>query len=89
MSIERLNKQNARLAWLLNHQSIWEGFPQEKSEFLPVVFNPSGEKWLFKWRYLVEEMRKEGLIAKSTYWADVNIVGMINKARKLRRTQQG
>jgi len=75
MSSRRLADHEARIYWLMANSDLWLGFPQSKRE---CADDPGATR---KRRELVEEMRREGLIAASTNWADVNVFRMIKEAR--------
>lgn len=59
-----------KLTWLLNHQPLWDGWMTDSDP---------------RKRSLVEKMREEGLISKTTWWRDLNLTRLIGQARKVRR----
>ena len=72
-------KRQARIKWLLKHQMLWQEFPENK---IPVSKDHSGDFWTYRWKEIVEGMRKSRLIAPTTNWMDVNLNSLIKKARE-------
>jgi hypothetical protein len=64
-----------RLNWLLDNQSVWEGYPREND--LPGT--KSHAKKLF------EAMQKAGLFSKRTQPDGVSLMRLVDKARFIRR----
>jgi hypothetical protein len=70
----RLSTRDEKLAWLLAHPAIWEGFPRED--------RPNHARLIFM------SMQKAGLYSLTTCWQDADIYGLISDTRKLRRESQ-
>lgn len=66
--------KTARLNWLREHQSVWEGYPREGI--------PNHDRRIF------EAMQRAGLYSPSTLWADCNIMALVGEARRRRRLGQ-
>lgn len=64
--------RQAKIAWLLEHQSMWEGW---------VAVAPGDPR---RWD-IVQAMKAAGLYSPSTYWLDVHLNNLIQAARKQRR----
>lgn len=73
--------RQARIDWLLEHESAWAGFPDD-----PLLM---GGQWMTRWRELVRVMKRRGLFSLSTHWADIGIPGLIRDARRQRRARKG
>jgi hypothetical protein len=72
-------KRQARIKWLLKHQMLWQEFPENK---IPITKDHSRDFWTYRWKEIVEGMRKSRLIAPTTNWMDVNLNNLIKKARE-------
>lgn len=59
-----------KIQWLVDHYDLWNSWS---------VFDETTKK---EQRRLVEGMRDAGLISKSTYWLDINLVRLIREARQ-------
>lgn len=66
-----------RIDWLIANKSMWQGFPQSKRE---KFFGD--DKFQEKHKMIVDLMKSEGLLSKTTWWRDFNIVWAINEARR-------
>jgi hypothetical protein len=65
-----------RLIWLILNYPLWRD--------LPLPPTKEGDSW-HRWRKmyqreLVEQMRADGVVARSTYWLDVNVPSLIRDA---------
>ena len=60
-----ISSREAKILWLLAHQSLWEGFSPDNDQ---------------NWRHLIKLMKFDGLIARSTYPLDVNVPSLIADA---------
>jgi hypothetical protein len=60
-----ISSREAKIRWLLAHQSLWEGF------------NPNDRQ---NWRDIIRLMKADGLIANSTYALDVGLLSLIADA---------
>jgi hypothetical protein len=58
-----------KITWLLNHQHLWEGWQD--------IGDP-------RKRGIFDQMVKDGLVSKNTYWRDLNLTRLINDTRRLR-----
>jgi hypothetical protein len=79
INMTQSTKRQARIKWLLKHQMLWQEFPENK---IPVSKDHSGDFWTYRWKEIVEGMRKSRLIAPTTNWLDVNLNSLIKKARE-------
>jgi hypothetical protein len=79
INMTQSTKRQARIEWLLKHQMLWQEFPENK---IPVSKDHSGDFWTYRWKEIVEGMRKSRLIAPTTNWLDVNLNSLIKKARE-------
>lgn len=68
--------RQARIDWLLAHQTLWEGWPSG---------NFPREIPTRKWITIVDAMREAGLVSAKTNWRDVNLTNLIHDARRQRR----
>ena len=59
-----------KVSWLLKNQKLWEGWQD--------IGDPRKRK-------IFEAMLKDGLVSEKTYWKDLNLIGLIREARRLRR----
>lgn len=72
-----MNKPNRstrrqKIDWLLNNQSVWEGFP--------------GEDWKTKGpKEVFSAMQKSGLYSDRCHWTHADIHSLVSDARKERR----
>jgi hypothetical protein len=62
--------RQGRIDWLLAHQDMWYGW---------LNHDP-------RTRRVVEAMRRDGVVSKTTYWKDVNIPNLVIDARTQKRT---
>lgn len=62
-----------KVTWLLENQDLWLGFPSGIIGSDP------------RCKDIVDKMKENGLISKSTYWPDVKLHKLISEARKIRR----
>lgn len=67
------SSQQAKIDWLLAHQNLWEGFP----------WGQYGKHE--RQKVIVEAMKREGLVSKTTYYPDVALHNLIIEARRQRR----
>jgi hypothetical protein len=65
------HKRRARIDWLIENQHLWKDFSDNAENFHPD-----------KWKEIVAKMRKNGLVAPTTNWMDVNLANLIKKARQ-------
>lgn len=65
-----------RIKWLMRNRKLWVGFPDSR------MYLWDHPEWVDKWREIVRLMRKDGLIARTTYYGDVGLVKLIAKARR-------
>ncbi len=68
----------ARIEWLREHESLWRPLLRADEDW---VHDPPEELK----RALVEGMRKDGLVARTTYWKDVQILHMLADLVRERR----
>lgn len=64
-----------KVDWLLAHQELWEGWPDD------VTIRDNRK------RSIVEAMKKDGIVAPSTYWVDIHLTNLIQEARRQRRSK--
>lgn len=62
-----------KVLWLLEHKDLWIGFLSGISGGDP------------RYKDIIDKMKEDRLISKSTYWPDVKLHNLINEARKLIR----
>jgi hypothetical protein len=79
LNMTQSTKRQARIKWLLKHQMLWQEFPENK---IPITKDHSRDFWTYRWKEIVEGMRKSRLIAPTTNWMDVNLNNLIKKARE-------
>ena len=60
-----ISSREAKILWLLNHHSLWEGFTPDNDH---------------NWRQIIKLMKLDGLIARTTYPLDVNVPSLIADA---------
>jgi len=76
---ERQCRKQARLKWLAVHRDLWEDFPISRK-----VSDYNGDKvYGPKKRKIIELMKADGVVAKTTYWMDIKLVQDINLLRML------
>jgi hypothetical protein len=63
-------RRQARVEWLAAHKSLWEDWLERNDP---------------RARSVVEAMRRDGVIAQTTYWPDVQLTNLINDARNMLR----
>ena len=73
---ERRTARQRRVDWLLQHQKLWHGWPNEREHVN-----------LERWERIAEAMRAAGLVASRTNWYDVRVPGLIAEARRQRRAR--
>lgn len=56
-----------RVKWLIRHKGMWEGWLDRNDP---------------RARGIVEAMRKDGVVAQTTYWPDVQLTNLIHDARR-------
>ena len=61
-----ISSREAKIAWLLDHPSLWEGFKPDNDQ---------------NWREIIKLMKLDGLIALTTYPLDVNVPSLIAEAQ--------
>lgn len=66
---QKSNRTN-KIDWLLNHQSLWEGW------------HDLGDP---RQREIFDAMVKDGLVSEKTYWKDISLTKLIQEAREIRR----
>jgi len=71
----RVNR-SPRITWLIEHRELWEKLPAKKSDLL------ADPEWPAKNREIVQKMKFDEIIAQSTYWKDVNLLTLIEHARR-------
>jgi hypothetical protein len=57
-----VSSRQAKIRWLRAHHLLWEGFLADDRQ---------------NWRFIIELMKADGLIAYSTYPFDVNLPSLI------------
>ena len=62
-----ISSREAKILWLLSHQSLWEGAKPDNDQ---------------NWRYIIKLMKLDGLIARTTYPLDVNVPSLIADAHR-------
>jgi hypothetical protein len=63
----------ARVKWLIAHKCMWEGWLDRNDP---------------RARMIVEAMRKDGVVAPTTYWPDVQLTNLIQDARRILRAKE-
>lgn len=77
MSRDTLDEKHARrAAWLRKHRLLWIDMP---SKWMSIVHDEKATE-LFK--FIVIQMKKSGVLPKSVYWQDVNLVSLMNRIRE-------
>lgn len=70
MKNKPLSTRGEKIKWLLLHQPLWEGWPNERRQKQSVI---------------VAKMKAEGLVSKVTYPGNISLNNLIADARTLRR----
>lgn len=64
--------ERRRVAWMLENQALWRGYG-------------GGQAWVNRRKGIVALMKAEGLISRTTNWIDIDVQGIVNIARSVRR----
>lgn len=64
--------ERRRVAWMLENQALWRGYG-------------GGQAWINRRKHIVALMKADGLLGRNTNWIHVDVQGIVNIARSVRR----